>query len=165
MSLDQAVIVLVSVGFLMLAAEVFVPGMVLGILGGLALAAAVVVAYIAHGPFWGTVTFIGVGAATGLGFIAWLRLFPYTPVGKNMMLKQSLAPDNSLARPVLLGKSGTALTALRPAGTARIDGRRIDVVAVGAFVEAGENVSVVSEEGLSVVVRRAPTPSTGEKPD
>ncbi len=165
MNLDQAVIVLVCVGFLMLAAEVFVPGMVLGVLGGLSLAAAVVLAYIAHGPFWGTVTFIGVGAVTGLGFIAWLRLFPYTPVGKHMMLRQSLAPENSLPRAVLLGKSGTALTALRPSGTARIDGRRVDVVADGAFIEAGDPVSVVLEEGLSVVVRRAPTPSTAEKPD
>ena len=41
----EAIVVLIIVGFLMLAAEVFVPGMVLGLLGGLCLSGAVIVAF------------------------------------------------------------------------------------------------------------------------
>ncbi len=37
MSPFEAIVVLIIVGFLMLAAEVFVPGLVLGLLGGLCL--------------------------------------------------------------------------------------------------------------------------------
>ena len=42
----EAIVVLIIVGFLMLAAEVFVPGMVLGLLGGVCLAGAITVAFV-----------------------------------------------------------------------------------------------------------------------
>jgi membrane-bound serine protease (ClpP class) len=57
-------------------------------------------------------------------------------------------------RPALLGHSGTALTVLRPAGTAKIEGRRVDVIAEGNFIEAGAPITVVRVEGNRVTVRR-----------
>lgn len=54
----------------------------------------------------------------------------------------------------LLGKEGIAVTSLRPSGTARIDGRRIDVVTGGDFIPSGEKVIVDRVEGVRVVVRR-----------
>ena len=36
-----------------------------------------------------------------------------------------------------LGRTGTALSPLRPAGIAEIDGARVDVVSDGGFIEAG----------------------------
>ena len=53
----------------------------------------------------------------------------------------------------LLGQVGVALTTLRPAGTAEIDGRRVDVVSQSTFVSAGEPVEVVSVRGSRVEVR------------
>ena len=72
----EAIVVLIIVGFLMLAAEVFVPGMVLGLLGGLCLAGAVAVAFIYYGPLTGSVVFATVCVLTLSGFIAWLAMFP-----------------------------------------------------------------------------------------
>jgi membrane-bound serine protease (ClpP class) len=54
----------------------------------------------------------------------------------------------------LVGLEGEALTPLRPSGTARIDGRRLDVSAVGDFLEEGAKLEVVSADGLRVAVRR-----------
>lgn len=54
----------------------------------------------------------------------------------------------------LVGKSGTVLTELRPAGTAEIDGRPVDVVSEGAFLPKGTSVRVIAVEGMRVVVRR-----------
>ena len=51
-----------------------------------------------------------------------------------------------------LGKSGKALTPLRPAGTARIDGKRVDVVTVGDFISQDSDIKVVSVEGPKVFV-------------
>ena len=51
-----------------------------------------------------------------------------------------------------LGKSGTALTPLRPAGTARIGGRRVDVVTVGDFIARDSAVKVVEVEGPKIFV-------------
>ncbi len=51
-----------------------------------------------------------------------------------------------------LGKSGTALTPLRPSGTARIANNRVDVVTVGDFIPQDSNIKVVSVEGSKVFV-------------
>jgi membrane-bound serine protease (ClpP class) len=45
------------------------------------------------------------------------------------------------------------LTKLRPSGTAVINGKRVDVVTEGAFIEPGQSIKVVAIEGLRVVVR------------
>ncbi len=51
-----------------------------------------------------------------------------------------------------LGKAGTALTPLRPSGTARIADKRVDVVTVGDFIPQNSNVRVVEVEGSKVFV-------------
>ena len=51
-----------------------------------------------------------------------------------------------------LGQSGTALTPLRPSGTARIANNRVDVVTVGDFIAQDSTVKVVNVEGPKVFV-------------
>ncbi len=53
----------------------------------------------------------------------------------------------------LLGETGVALTDLRPAGTAHIALRRVDVVSEGGYVARGNDVTVVRVEGNRVTVR------------
>jgi len=152
--IEQAIIVLVIVGFLMLAAEVFVPGLVLGTLGGLCLVGSVALCYAAYGPLLGTAAFAALAVLSIVGFFLWLKLFPHTPIGKKLMLNRSLDSRNSLPTPDLIGATGEAVTPLRPAGTAVIQGRRMDVVAESGLIESGQKISVVSQEGIRIVVRR-----------
>ncbi len=51
-----------------------------------------------------------------------------------------------------LGKTGVALTPLRPAGTARIDNKRLDVVTVGDFIAQNTPVKVAEVEGSKISV-------------
>ena len=57
-------------------------------------------------------------------------------------------------RESLVGKRGVVRTELRPAGTALIDGKPVDVVSEGAFLPKGTAVRVIAVEGMRVVVRR-----------
>ena len=57
-------------------------------------------------------------------------------------------------RESLVGKRGDVRTELRPAGTALIDGKPVDVVSEGAFLPKGTAVRVIAVEGMRVVVRR-----------
>jgi len=57
----------------------------------------------------------------------------------------------------LIGRTGTALTALRPSGTASIDDERIDVVSQGDFIDKGSTVKVVRVSGSRVEVRGVET--------
>ncbi len=52
-----------------------------------------------------------------------------------------------------LGRFGTAVTLLRPSGTAEIDGVRLSVVTEGEFIPEGTPVQVVMVQGSRVVVR------------
>jgi membrane-bound serine protease (ClpP class) len=54
----------------------------------------------------------------------------------------------------LLGRSGLALTPLRPSGAAEIDGERVDVIAAGEFIPTGTPVRVVRVRGSRVEVRK-----------
>lgn len=53
----------------------------------------------------------------------------------------------------LVGKSGVALTDLRPSGAALLDDKRTDVLSEGGFIKRGTMVTVIRVEGSSVVVR------------
>ncbi len=149
------IIVLFAAGFALIAAEVFLPGAVLGILGFLCLAGSVALVFMHYGVAAGTVAAFAVGGATLAGFLAWLWLFPRTFIGRRIILGRAQPTDVAAgANRDLVGASGTAATPLRPAGTAHIGGRRVDVTTLGEFLEEGANVVVVSTDGMRVVVRR-----------
>jgi membrane-bound serine protease (ClpP class) len=54
----------------------------------------------------------------------------------------------------LVGRAGVAETALRPTGKALVDGRRLDVVSEGDFIERGSPLEVVEVAGARIVVKR-----------
>jgi len=56
---------------------------------------------------------------------------------------------------VRLGDVGTALTKLRPAGKAMINGRRVDVVTQGQMLDEGCSIEVVEVSSNRVVVRES----------
>ncbi|NCA81703.1 MAG: nodulation protein NfeD [Opitutae bacterium] len=60
------------------------------------------------------------------------------------------APDSS----ALVGKTGVTLTPLHPAGAARIDGLRLDVVTSGEFIDAGTPVQITEAHGSRLVVQK-----------
>lgn len=69
-----------------------------------------------------------------------------------------LAPQRDLEQ--LLGLQGVAATPLRPAGSALIDGRRIDVVTEGEFISPGTQVVVFKIESTRVIVKAIEPPLT-----
>jgi membrane-bound serine protease (ClpP class) len=62
--------------------------------------------------------------------------------------------DRSVETAISVGRTGTAITLLRPSGKAMIDNRRHDVVTRGEFLEKGTPIRVVSVKGARIVVAR-----------
>lgn len=54
----------------------------------------------------------------------------------------------------LIGKEGIALSTLHPSGVAMIDGRRLDVLADGEFIQKGDEVVVQDVHGLRISVSK-----------
>ena len=152
------ILTLAVAGLILVIAEMFLPGMVAGTLGGLALAAAVLLSYYTYGFETGNILLVVFVAGGFVLFLWWLYFFPRSAFVKKLTLDAiSGAPGDHSARTALLGREGVALTQLRPAGTAMIGGKRIDVLAGDGFVAAQEHIKVVQVEGVKVIVRKQST--------
>lgn len=93
--------------------------------------------------------------------IAAIRTFKHRGVWNRFILREQLTTSKGFTsnpdRSYLVGKKGEAITPLRPAGTALIQGERVDVVTNGSFIPVNHSIIVVEVEGVRVVVREADT--------
>jgi len=70
---------------------------------------------------------------------------------KVLALKDTIDSE-AWVSPVNVGETGTAITDLRPAGTAIINGKNIDVYSEGEYIEKGAKIKVISTENAGVKV-------------
>jgi len=146
------VITLLVAGALLLLAETVLPGMIAGILGFCCLVAGVVEGYVQFDHRTGNLILLVALVSLVIGFFLWLKYFPDSPMARPFVSRRVVG-EIGTEKPELLGETGTAFTQLRPAGTAEIKGKRIDVVTEGQLIERGTPIQVVAVEGMRVVVR------------
>lgn len=99
---------------------------------------------------------LGIFGSLALLF-AMMKFLPQLKFIEKTMLPGSLARGNGSedqSKANLVGMTGVATTNLRPNGKAEIDGKVLEVLAEGEFVDKGESVRVVSSDGMGVAVRR-----------
>jgi membrane-bound serine protease (ClpP class) len=149
----ELVLILLVAGALLLLAESVLPGMIAGLAGACCLVAAVIEGYIRFGAKTGNLILLGVLAGLVVGFWLWLKYFPDSRIAK-VFISRKVVGEIGTEKPELLDQTGTALSALRPAGTAVINGKRVDVVTEGQMIDPGTPVRVVAVEGMRVVVRQ-----------
>jgi membrane-bound serine protease (ClpP class) len=132
-------------GLGLIVAEMFMPGLVMGLLGLGAMGVSVVFGFKHH---WA----VGTGQVVAALVVVPLAFYAAT---KRLGLRTSLEGSVSFAQDwaAYVGKEGEAWTELRPAGMVMIEGKRIDVVTAGELVEKGKRVRVVKVEGNRIVVK------------
>ena len=146
------VVTLLLVGVALLLLETIVPGMILGIAGFGCVAAGVALTYIRFGSSAGNWVLLAASTLLIIGVALWIKWFPDSAVAR-VFVSQKRIGDLGVEQPSLLNQIGDTCTALRPSGTAVINGQRVDVVTEGSFVEKGVRIEVVAVEGMRVVVR------------
>ena len=152
------------IGFVLLVIEMFLPG--IGLAGISGLAALVAVAVMQFG--WGNprVAFYIIAITLLviiLGIIWIVRSLQKGKLSKSFLVLNAQSdgasvPEIASAKKDLLGKSGITITPLRPSGIAEIDGTRVDVLASGSFIERGKTIVVVKAEGMHILVREEAAP-------
>jgi membrane-bound serine protease (ClpP class) len=156
-------LVLLGVGLLLIMAEVLIPSF--GMLGGLAaiaLIGSVLLAYQVSsdvGRNFLIAEAVLVPSMVMLGF----KLLPKSPLTKFLVADGFSFEDGAAIDERdkdLMGKRGVVEAPLRPAGTARIEGRRVDVVTRGDMIESGAWVEVTRLSGnrVEVVACEGPEP-------
>lgn len=176
-------IVLFLLGLICIALEVFVvPGFgVFGVSGGLMIISSLVLAsqtfsnpepYRDFEMMAETMGTLSLALISVIVFGAVMsRFLPHVPVFNQMILTPpGMADDDHLDEPQLrpdvvggmamarssaslLGKQGTTVSVLRPAGKAMFGDHYVDVVSDGPYVQPGSTVQVVEVAGNRVVVR------------
>ena len=143
---------LIAVGLLLLFLETLLPGLIAGAIGMLLLAGAVVYAYLERGIRTGNLTLLVVCISLVIATILWVRFFPDSAIAR-LFVSTSMVGNIDAEKPELLDQTGVAFTDLRPAGTALINGKRVDVVTEGGYVSKNTPIRVIEVEGMRVVVR------------
>ena len=143
-------ILLILLGFGLIVIEVYlVPGFnVVGILGFLMVVFSIGYVFDQTGVLGGMLALVGAVTA-GVGLFYWLWK---SGAWNKFILTTSLRQDDELVarehkhRERYLGKTGTAITPLRPTGVIEIDGERIEVMTQGEFIAAGSKVRIVARD-------------------
>jgi len=155
---------LIAVGLLLMASELMLPTH--GILFGLGLGCVLVGVILSFGAGMST----GVATLTVMAIVVplflgvMLYVWPRTPLGKRMILRQ---PDDDAAvanMPATLelerlrGRYGRTVSPLRPCGVVEFDGRRVDTMTDGEMIEPNHWVRCVDIKGGRVIVRAVAAP-------
>ena len=158
---------LFALGGLLLVLELFIPSG--GILGGLAAVASVagVVSFFRFSMGWGVTSLAALLVLAPVAVSMMIKIWPHTPVGRRMILGSPGSEGEEHARAeaeqreseraaleALVGKSGRALTSLRPVGEVDIEGTRHEALAQGGALDRGDAVRVTGVDGMSLKVRR-----------
>lgn len=151
-------ILLLGLGLALVIAEVLFPSMgILSVLATAAIVAAIVMAF-RESTATGFNFMIAAALLVPVFVMAGLKLFPRSPMGRKMVVS-GLSFESTAATDArdleLVGVEGVVEAPCRPTGTARLAGRRVDVVTRGEWIPAGEPVRVVEVRGNRVVI--APT--------
>lgn len=153
MSLDT---VLLGAGVILIALEIVVPGGILGAVGFVSLIAGF---FFFLGGGWDAFCIVG-GTVAVLAVICAL-LFWFLPSSSSWnpfilrdKQKNSEGYTGAGDYSAYLGKRGKVIAPLRPAGTAVIDGERVDVVSFGDYIDKDSEIEVIKIEGSKLLVKK-----------
>jgi len=152
------IIVLYFAGLLLFMAEFFIPGMISGIIGSVMIIASIVLA-VQRVPDYALLIVILQLVGVLFAVIGGMYLLPRSRLSRRLILTDSQQADagwvSADTESHLMGSEGIVHTALRPAGTIVVHGKRYDAVANGSFIDKGRRIRVIEVHGSRVVVEAA----------
>lgn len=150
------IILLFTIGLILLAAEVLVPGGILGIAGGLALFAGCVVSFIRLGASGGLIAVVIAMLAAFVVFYIQFKILPKTRIGKRFFLKREITATSTALQDSardLIGKAALSATVLSPSGYVTIDGKRYEAVSQSGQISPGTELEVIDANHFQLTVK------------
>ncbi len=150
------VVIMFVIGLILLVAELFVPGGILGVIGGALMVMSIIFA--GESVTHMVLSIIIAMIIAVVGMVILMKFFgKKLHVFNKLVLRDATTSEEGYVsnenRIELIGKVGQTLTALRPAGVVEVDNERLDVVSEGTFINAHKQVTIVKVEGSRIVVR------------
>ena len=151
------IFILVVTGILLMTMEVFVPGGILGLIGGVLAVLGIYYSFSGYGMVFGMAILLISVVVLGVLIVMAFKLIPHTRAGQWFILGEEVSKakgvhSDSYTGSNLVGKEGVTESLLRPAGIAQIEGQRVDVMTEGEYVEPSTRIRVIRVDGNRVVV-------------
>lgn len=149
-------IILQLAGVAVVIAEIIIPsGGILSIIAAGLFGYSLYMVFTAVSTFAGMVFVVADLIMIPAALIVGIKLLAKSPVTlRTELSREGGYSSQSEALEALKGAAGTTITDLRPAGAARINGQRVDVVSRGEYIVRGTPVVVTAVEGNRVVVKQ-----------
>jgi membrane-bound ClpP family serine protease len=138
------IVILFVAGVLLIAAEVILPGGIIGLAGGGALVGGIVVAY---GEYGASGAFIAAAVAVVLVVAALIV---------ELFLRDSIDSSSSYSKgdDSMIGSEGETITPLGPTGFVRIDGRKLEAASRSGFIDKHERIKVTGRDNFRIIVSK-----------
>jgi membrane-bound ClpP family serine protease len=150
----NAIILLFVVGAMLLAAEIFLPGAIAGIIGGVALAVGSLLSFREFGVGGGMLASMGALVLVGVMLYLELVVLPKTSFGKRLVVQSTVSATSQPppAAPEIVGRAAVALTTLSPSGYVEVEGRRYEAFCRSGQVPKGTELRVVDVDNFRIIV-------------
>jgi membrane-bound ClpP family serine protease len=154
----NAILLLFLLGVLLLAGEVFMPGAVLGIIGGAAMLAGCVISFQQYGAAGGALATVVALALLGLTLYLELAWLPKSRFGQKLIVQSA---SDGTSQPALapagevIGKPAEAVTTLAPSGYVLVEGRRYEAYCQTGHVDKGAALRVTGLDNFRLIVTKS----------
>ncbi|RME69266.1 MAG: serine protease [Verrucomicrobia bacterium] len=150
------ILLLFLIGTIMISLEIFLPGGLLGVLGGILMIIGTVMAFQDHGTAGGL---IAVGAGVAIIAVALIVEFvwlPRTRFGRRFFLAASVS--GSATKPAaeadVVGRECQAATVLAPSGLVVLDGKQYEAFCRDGYAERGARLIVRGKDNFRLIVSK-----------
>lgn len=151
----ELIIGLILIAFALFFLEIFLPGGLLAIVGGMLLLAASWLTFDAYGIIPAALMLFATMVLGIVMFFVEVRLLTRSPLGKQFRLdSQITASVNPKEDDRIVGMSGVTLTTLAPSGKVQIERKVYQASSQEGYLEKGTPVTVVRSETFKLIVAK-----------
>lgn len=155
------IILLFAIGLILLAAEMVVPGGILGGIAALMMLGGCAIAYSQFGSSGGTLALIAALLLVALTIFLEFRVLPKTRIGRRAFLDSEISATSAALGPEaqqLIGAKAEAITLLSPSGYIRVNGKHYEGFSQSGQISPGATLQVVGADNFRLIVTPIPTP-------
>tara|TARA_B100000900_G_scaffold370271_1_gene348666 strand:- start:4924 stop:5388 length:465 start_codon:yes stop_codon:yes gene_type:complete len=150
------IILLFLAGVVLIGSEVFLPGGILGAIGGALMIGGIAVSYTEFGAFIAFIATIVAIASVFLALFFEFKILPRTPIGKQLFMSGAIKDSTTYieAGDDVVGQIGRTVTALGPTGFVLLGSTKLEAASKTGFIEKNEEVRVTGKDNFRITVSK-----------
>lgn len=146
---------LVVLGLILILVEFYVPGGIIGILGGISILSGIILFASETSSVIALLLFI-IGTAVAVGWMIRFAIWRIKHAKPQYSIYSNADQEGYVASTYdqqAIGKAGIVITDLKPGGYILVEGQQHPAISLGGYIAKGEHVTVVGGQEQSLMVK------------